>query len=124
MIIRKIYYDKATGNRLYDCSYNDVVSVNATLDQDYESILELKMRDKATIGLLVYENGEYEQDFMECGPNFTIDLETLTPLFSYPNENQTDTTPAYIKPLSLTIAEQMDYLVDVDFRLSMVELGI
>lgn len=121
--LRLIVYDKLTGNRLYDCMYIEPFA-EPSLEQLHKSVEELNQLNIESIGLIRYEKGEYEKDFLECGARFRIDLDTLKPLFTYPNPNDPEKPQEFVKPLSESINENTEYLIDVDFRLSMIELGL
>lgn len=95
--LMKIYYDKTTGDRIWDVSYNQDTVVN--FDHDYETVIDLNSRVKDSIGLLVLENGEYEQDFAE-GRLIGVDLEKKIPLFAYPNPEDPGQELTPLVPLS------------------------
>lgn len=101
--IMKIYYDKVTGERLWDNSFNDNTLID--FDRDYEVVKELNNRVKESIGLLVLENGQYEQDFKES-TNFRVNVTTKTLEFSYPDPNAPEAPPVFVQPLT----EQVDKL--------------
>lgn len=102
--LRLIVYSKNTGNRLYDCCFANI-AIEPSLEQLHDSVLELKLIDIKNLGLLRYENGEYDQDFAECGANFIIDLEKLEPLFSYPDPNEPSIEQPYQAPLTEKVAQ-------------------
>jgi hypothetical protein len=102
--LRKIYYDKTTGNVIYACSFNEEY-IDTTFDHDYETIKELHARTKESIGLIRLENGEYEEDFRQCN-GYRVNPETLELEFSYPDPNATEPQESvFVKPLTEQIEE-------------------
>lgn len=97
MGLRLIFYDKLTGNRLYDCSYTPPFN-EPTFDQVYNAVLDLRVREKTTIGFIRYENGEYEQDFAECS-GFRVNPTTKALEFAYPDPNNPESPPVFQTPL-------------------------
>lgn len=53
-----------------------------------------------------------------------MNVETKELEFSYPDPNAPEEPQPYQVSLSEVISGQKEYLVDVDFRLSMIELGL
>jgi hypothetical protein len=111
--LRLIIYDKTTGNRRYDCSFDNSFT-EPTLEQLHSSVIDLQQIDINSLGLLRYENGEFEPDFDECGANFVIDLTTLKPLFSYPDPSEPTAPPVYQKPLSEQVSALSEQLKSAD----------
>jgi hypothetical protein len=100
--IRKIYYDLLTGNILYHISFNSGQFVNTTFDQDYFSILDLKSRAKETIGLLMLENDNNDQNFALCN-SVKVNVDTKELVFTYPSDGESTVTPE--KPLTTQVTE-------------------
>lgn len=104
----KVYYDKATGNIIFNIreSYGDVVET--TIEQDFQSFELLSERVPDTVGLLQLEYGAYETDYDAGGQITRIDLETMEPLFTYPDPTDPE-TPQEPRP---AISKQVDQLAE------------
>jgi hypothetical protein len=125
---RKIYFDKLTGNVLVDTGERMGNVVKTTQEQDFQAYQALAERVPETVGMIQLEYGQYAQDFGECN-GYKINPETQEIEFSYPDPNQEEPQePVYRKPLSERISALEDstanYMIDLDYRLSMIELGI
>lgn len=84
---------------------------------------EISQRSQESYGVLVINYEQYTQDFDECN-SYRVNPKTKELEISYPDPNAPEEPQPYRAPLSETVNENMDYLIDVDFRLSMVELGL
>jgi hypothetical protein len=120
---RKIYYDKTTGNILVDTGERQGSVIPTTIEADTQAYTALSERKRETFDLIELPFGAYSQDFAECD-GYRINPDTKEIEFSYPDPNQPEAEPLHIPPMSETVNAQTEYLVDVDFRLSMVELGL
>lgn len=121
---RRIYYDVNTGNVILD--KGEIVGnvIITTITQDIETFIVLSERNRETYDYIELEHGEYAQDFAECN-GYRVNVETKTLEFSYPNPNEVEESEViYQEPLTEKVAANTDYLLDVDFRLMMLELGI
>lgn len=98
--VMKIYYDKVTGVKLWDVSYNQPAVVD--FERDYATVIDLKMRVKESIGLLVLENGQYAQEFAESN-GYRVNPVTKTLEFSYPDPNEPEVPQPFVKPLSVVV---------------------
>lgn len=78
----KIYYCLLTGNIILIIGDMQGCVIETTFDKDYEAYKDLKQRDKATIGLLKFEYGEYEK-LSKNSTGVIIDLQTKKPIFTY-----------------------------------------
>ena len=129
---RRIYADKLTGVILYNSGevtttmpdYREVVN-------DWESIKALIDRTPESVIVIELEVGELEQDFQE-GELVRVNPGTSELEFVYSNPSGSpEEPPKPTQPLSEQIsllASQnetlTDYILDVDLRLLMVELGM
>lgn len=125
---RKIYFDKLTGNILADTGERHGFVRETSTEEDFQTYQALAERVPETVGVLHLGYGQYAQDFAECD-GYRINPETEKVEFSYPDPNQEEPQePVYQKPLSEHISELEDstanYMLDLDYRLSMIELGI
>lgn len=111
----KIYYDKITGERIWDMSYNQQTKVD--FNHDYEVVRELNVRTKESIGLLVLENGAYEQDFADSN-GFRVNVATKTLEFSYPDPNHPEAPQVFETPLTdqIKILKQEQSQLSSDFQ--------
>jgi hypothetical protein len=82
--------------------------VQTTVDQDFFTFLELKQRDRATVGVLNLDFGENAQDFATCN-GVRVDLTTKELVFSYPSES--NELPVFQKPITEQVAEVKAQLV-------------
>lgn len=122
---RTIFFDKETGEILVDtlekkgfASYREPIYY-------IERYKALSERNRETFDYIELEYGQYAQDFSECN-GYRVNPETKELEFSYPDPNlpPEEQEPVYRAPLSEVVEGQTEYLIDVDFRLSMVELGL
>lgn len=120
---RRLYFDILTGQVIQDTGESNDNVVQTTIEQDIFTFTALSERNRETFDVIELEYGQYYQDFIES-ISFRVNPATKELEFRYPDPNEPEEPQPYIKPLSETVNDQMDYLVDVDFRLSMVELGL
>lgn len=130
---RRIYFDLTTGNIIVDTGERQGSVLPTTTEQDISTYKDLSERVIGTYAYIELEFGQLAQDFMESnGYRINIDKIADLPLeegykaleFSYPDSNEPEAPPFFVKPLTEQIASNMDYLLDVDFRLIMIELGM
>lgn len=103
---KKIYFNKVTGEVVWEATYNYFVEPN--LDRDYEQVRDLNQYEKNAIDLLVLHDGQLAQDFAECA-GCRVNVEKLSNLpldekwkaleFIEPNQDNS-VEPVYIVPLS------------------------
>lgn len=130
---RRIYFDLTTGNLLVDTGERQAGVRPTTIEQDVANYKELSERVIGTYAYIELPYGQYAQDFAECN-EYRVNVDLISDLpfeegykaleFSYPDPNAPEEPQPYQVPLSQQIASNMDYLLDVDFRLTMVELGM
>ena len=120
---RKIYFDKITGDPIVTIVERQGFVTKTTLEQDIKSFTALTERNRETFDVIELEFGSFAQDFSECN-GYRVNPQTKQLEFSYPGPNQPEAEPIFTPPLSETVNAHTEYLIDVDFRLSMVELGI
>jgi hypothetical protein len=60
--LRLVVYDKTTGNRLYDCVFFDNF-IEPTIEQIHTVVPDLQPFDVNYLGLLRFENGQYDDNF-------------------------------------------------------------
>lgn len=121
---RRIYYEISTGNVIQDTGERSGFVIGTTVEQDIQTFTVLSERNRETFDVIELEYGQYAQDFAEC-KGYRVKPETRQIEFSYRDANETEPSePLYIAPLSEQISANTDYLLDVDFRLMMVELGM
>lgn len=120
---RKLFFDITSGNIITDTGERQGSVVSTTIEQDILTFNALSERNRDTFDVLELEYGQYAQDFTESN-GYRVNPETKTLEFSYPDPNEPEVEPVYQKPLSEKISENTDYLLDIDFRLIMMELGM
>ncbi|KAG2974726.1 hypothetical protein PC120_g25955 [Phytophthora cactorum] len=81
----KIYFEKETGNVVQVIGHRSGDVIETTVDQDFETYKALSERVPETIGTIQLEYDAYEADYNAGGYISLIDLETLAPLFTYPD---------------------------------------
>ncbi|CAH1216161.1 hypothetical protein [Paenibacillus sp. JJ-223] len=81
----KIYYDRATGNVILNTGERSGDVVETTQEQDFAAYAFLAERVPESVGMLQLEYGAYAADYAEGGVITRINLETMEPLFIYPD---------------------------------------
>lgn len=119
---RRIYFDIKTGNVLVDSGEREGFVTKTTVEQDLEVYTILNERVRTSFDYIELEFGQYAQDFAECN-DYRVNVDTKLLEFSYPDPNEPNIEPTYQIPLSEQIANNNAYSVELDFRLTMVELG-
>lgn len=119
---RRIYYDTLTGGVIVTTVGVGKHSGVRSVDEDVQTFRPLSERNRDSFDVLELEYRQYAQDFAECN-GYRVNPETKELEFSYPDPNEPEQPPVYRPPLSGQINDQMDYLVDLDFRLMQIELG-
>lgn len=119
---RRIFYDLITGEIIVDTGQRSASVYGKSVEQDVRSYIALLERKPDSFGVIELEYNQFIQDFNECN-GVRINPETKELEFSYPDPNEPETPQVYQPPLSEQINDQMDYLVDLDFRLMQIELG-
>lgn len=120
---RRIYYEIVTGNVILDTGERQGSVVPTTIEEDLQNYKDLSARNEDTFDYIELPFSAYRQDFMECN-GYRVNQETKELEFSYPDPNKPEVEQPYQRPLSEIVSENTDYLLDVDFRLIMVELGL
>ncbi|WP_153123291.1 hypothetical protein [Peribacillus tepidiphilus] len=125
---RKIYYDIATGNIIMDTGERQGSVIATTVDQDIATFTALSERNRETFDVIELEFGQYAADFAQCN-GYRVNPQTLELEFSYPDPNATEPQePVFVKPLTEQVKElevsTANYMIDLDFRLSSIELGL
>lgn len=120
---KMIFYDLVDGSLILDTGEWSNVSRKKTVEQQIATYKTLSERNRDTFDVLELEYGEYAQDFQD-GRLIGVDLEKNIPRFEYPNPENPEEPIVPDVPLSESINANTDYLLDVDFRLMLVELGM
>lgn len=92
----KLYYCLLTGNVIKIIGDCQGYVRETTFDEDYEIYTELKERDKSSIGLLIFEFGEYPK-LSKGSTGVMVNLETKELEFSYEELPQEPTEPTEIE---------------------------
>ncbi|WP_339197889.1 hypothetical protein MKY95_07640 [Paenibacillus sp. FSL P4-0176] len=96
----KIYYDKETGNVILNTGDRSGSVVETTWEQDFSAYAVLNERVPSTVGMIQLEYGAYAADRAEGGIITSVNLETLEPLFTYPDPEQPEVPTEPQKSLS------------------------
>lgn len=115
LIGRKIYYDKATGNVIVDTREHSGFVIKTTIEQDFETYVQLSERNPETVGLLELEYGQYAADFDDVlakRGDYRVNPETNEVEFWYPDPNDPEQPPVFQKPLS----EEVEALKQADIE--------
>lgn len=98
--VRKLYYDKVTGEIIWNVSYNQEIDVD--FDRDYDTVGVLNERRKDSLALIVLKDGEFAGDFAESN-GVRVNIETGKLEFSLPDPNEPELPPLYVTPLSTRV---------------------
>lgn len=127
---RKLFFDLTTGNVIVDTGERMGSVVSTTIERDIEVYKELSERNRKTFDVLELEYGAYAQDFATC-TDYRINLETMELEFSYPDPNEPTAEPEFVSPLTEEIKTLKsdkivleNYVLDMDYRLTLKELGL
>ncbi|MGF9697565.1 hypothetical protein [Paenibacillus sp. MABNR03] len=101
----RIYYGKETGIVIQEVGERSGVVVETTTEQDFAAYIALAERVPDTVGMIQFEYKEHEQDREIGGRIARIDLETLEPLFMYPDSNEPE-VPQEPRPAKSTQVKQ------------------
>lgn len=100
----RIYFDKITGDVIENTGDRTGGVVETTREQDFEAYTSLSKRVPETVGMIQLEYGAYAEDYAQGGLITRVDLETLKPLFTYPDpEPEVPQEPR--KPLTTEVDE-------------------
>ena len=100
----KIYYEKMTGSIVVNTGERSGDVIDTTDEQDFSTYIALTERVPNTIAVLRLEYGAHASDFAEGGVITRIDLDTLTPLFTYPDPRNPETPQEPQPALSTKVA--------------------
>ncbi|MFE0619713.1 hypothetical protein [Bacillus altitudinis] len=103
----RIYYELATGNVIVNTGERSGDVVATTEEQDLATYFALRDRVPETVNMIQLEYGAYAEDYAEGGTITRIDLDTLEPLFTYPDPIDPE-TPQEPRP---ALSKQVEALV-------------
>ena len=126
----KIYYDKVTGEVILITEERYGSVVETSREHDFKIYAPLVKRDLDSVEMLQIEFGAYASDYAEGGSIMRIDLDTLEPLFTYPDptdpETPQESSPALSKQIedlaqenvllraqNSALSERADFVEDV-----------
>lgn len=119
----RIYFDVLSGGVILNTGDRTGDLIITDIGYDATTYKVLSERNRETFDYIELEYGQYAQDFIECN-GYKVNPETKAIEFSYPVPGQPKMPSVHQKPLSESVSENTDYLLDVDFRLIMMELGM
>lgn len=120
---RMLFYDIESGEVIVDTGTWLNVKKKKNVEEQIVTYKALSERNRESFDVIELEYGQYEQDFAKS-IGYRVNPETKELEFSYPDPNEPEVEQPYQAPLSETINTNTEYLIDVDFRLSMIELGL
>lgn len=126
----RIYYDKSTGNIIQEVGQRSGDVVETTTEQDFAAYVALAERIPESVGMLQLEYGVHDADYEAGGRITRINLDTMEPLFTYPDPENPETPqepqPALskqvetlmqdstlLKAQSNALSERTDFVEDV-----------
>lgn len=126
----RVYYDKATGNVIQEVGERSGGVIETTTEQDFTSFVTLSERVPESVEMIQFEYGIHKKDYEAGGIITRIDLETMEPLFTYPDpidpETPQEPRPALskqvealaqdnnlLKAQSSALSERADFVEDV-----------
>lgn len=114
--IRRIFYDVLTGERLQEIGRTGAYFL-PTIEQDIETYKSLSERNRETFDYIELSFDDYAQDFRECN-GYRINTTTKKLEFSYPDPNEPQAEPVYVKPLTEQNAELQQVITQMsaDFQ--------
>lgn len=122
----KIYYCLTSGNVIKIIGDCQGYVRETTFDEDYEIYSELKEREKSSIGLLIFEFGEYPK-LSKGSTGVMVNLETKELIFSYeelPQEPQEPQEPTEIEKIKIEQEQQnKDILINMLATTEMYEIN-
>lgn len=122
----KIYYCLTSGNVIKIIGDCQGYVRETTFDEDYEIYSELKEREKSSIGLLIFEFGEYPK-LSKGSTGVTVNIETKELIFNYdelPQEPQEPQEPTEIEKIKIEQEQQnKDILINMLATTEMYEIN-
>lgn len=122
----KIYYCLLTGNVIKIIGDCQGYVRETTFDEDYEIYIELKEREKSSIGLLIFEFGEYPK-LSKGSTGVMVNLKTKELIFNYeelPQEPQEPQEPTEIEKIKIEQEQQnKDILINMLATTEMYEIN-
>lgn len=122
----KIYYCLTSGNVIKIIGDCQGYVRETTFDEDYEIYTELKERDKSSIGLLIFEFGEYPK-LSKGSTGVMVNLKTKELIFNYdelPQEPQEPQEPTEIEKIKIEQEQQnKDILINMLATTEMYEIN-
>lgn len=119
---RKIYYDIVTGVPILDTGQYDNAIRDTTVEEDIETYLVLSERSPNSYDVLKLEFDQYQSDFQESN-GFWVNPETKKLEFSYPDPDNTPSTPGFQQPLTDQITDLKQAIADITMTLAAVMAG-
>ena len=107
--VRRIYYDKTTGNKLVEVGYQGFVITPSTIEKDISDYPILSERNRDSFDVLELSFEDYSHDFAECN-GYRVNVDTKELEFSCPDPNEPDAPQVFVKPLTVQIEEIKEVL--------------
>ena len=117
---QKIYYDRVTGEALQRTAEKQGAwARQSTYEEDITAFTALSERNRDTFDVIELAFGEYAQDFAECN-GYWVNPATKALEFSYPDPNQPEAPPVFVKPLTEQIAEKDVQIAEIKLVVTQV----
>lgn len=91
----RLYFDKVSG----DVFFVNNMYTTTTKERDLEVFPILSERNIEAYDYIDVSQNQYSQDFAESN-DYRVNVETKTLEFSYPDPNNPDAEPVFVKPLT------------------------
>lgn len=119
--IRRIYYDKSTGNVIK--SYTLVgYFKEPSIEDDILAFSELSERNPDSFDVLQLNITDYSEDFAQCN-GYRVNPETKQLEFSYPDPNEPEAPQVFRKPLSEEVEETKQAIAELTLLLAQMQMG-
>lgn len=102
----RIYYEKTSGNVIQEIGQRSGDVIETTQEEDFASYAALKERDPESLGVLHLDYDAYSSDRAIGGVVTRINLESMEPLFTYPDPSNPE-TPQEPRPALSKQVEQL-----------------
>lgn len=107
---RRIYFDKLTGNVLYDSGESTGSVVRLTVEEEIPLVKVLSERVRESFKVIELDFSEFSSDFKEA-TSYKIDTDTEEILFNY---ESVEDRPKYTEPLSKEVARHESTIAELD----------
>jgi hypothetical protein len=94
---RKIYYNKLTGQIIFDTGERTGTNIrDTTIEEDYQYVFELQNQNREITGVLQLKAGEFIEEFNDC-IGYRVNPETIQLEFTFREDGSIE-EPIFEKP--------------------------